>query len=220
MKFKTNRLYIILVILVIILYVASALYSEEKDEFILSEQQKSEIKKIDQQYNAFKTVRSRFIQKDSLGNTASGWFVLEKSGKLRVEYDNIPIRFIASGSNLLYQDIKLKQKSFIPLKSTPFYYLLSNQSLFLNKDIDITEYEINDVYKKITFVTKKSPAMGSISLFLTTDTAQIIKWDILDAKGITTEIFLSNPTFSNLPITNTAIFNVQKIKDVEFNDAK
>lgn len=219
MKINTKILYIISTILIVILYGASALYSDD-NTFVLSKSQQSEIKKIDEQYNKFKTVKSRFIQKDSLGNAASGWFILEKPGKLRVEYDNIPIRFIASGSNLLYQDIKLKQKSFIPLKSTPFYYLLDNKASFLNQDIDITEYEVNDAYTKITFVKKDSPTMGSISLFLTTDTSQIIKWNILDAKGITTEIFLSSPKFSNKPITNTSIFNVQRIKEVEFNDAK
>ena len=221
MKIATRKLYIVILVLVFILYVCSALFSAQvPNNFVLSEQQKSEIKKIDKLYNGFKTVRSRFIQKDSLGNAASGWFVLEKPGKLRVEYDNIPIRFIATGSNLLYQDIKLKQKSFIPIKSTPFYYLLENKSSFLNKDIEITEYEVKDAYTKITFVTKKAPAMGSLTLFLTSDTAQIIKWNVLDAKGITTEIFLSNPKFSNNSITNKSIFNVQRIKDIDFNDAK
>ncbi len=220
-KFLNRKLSVPIFVIMFIIYTLSALYSAEvQTKLVLTSKQEDEIKKIDTLYNSFKTVRSRFVQKDSLGNSASGWFVLEKPGKLRVEYDNIPIRFIASGANLLYQDIKLKQKSFIPIKSTPFYYLLKSKSSFLNKDIAITEYEVNDTYTKITFVTKKAPAMGSLTLFLTSDTAQIIKWNILDAKGITTEIFLSNPKFSVNAISNATIFNVQRIKDVDFNDAK
>ncbi|MDR0484637.1 MAG: outer membrane lipoprotein carrier protein LolA [Alphaproteobacteria bacterium] len=221
MKINHNRLYLIILVLIIILFTLTAINSLFAEEnFTLSEEQKSEIKKIDKKYNEFKTVRSRFIQKDSRGFVASGWFVLEKPNRLRVEYDNIPIRFIASGTNLLYQDIKLKQKSFIPIKATPFYYLLEDKTSFLNEDIAIIGFEVQDTYTKIVFNNKKSPGLGSLSLFLTNDTAQIIKWDILDAKGVSTEIYLSDPKFSKDKIKNSLIFNTQRIKEVDFNDAK
>ncbi|MCL2567529.1 MAG: outer membrane lipoprotein carrier protein LolA [Alphaproteobacteria bacterium] len=221
MKINYRRLYLIILVLIIILYTLTAWKTLSAEEnFVLSENQKAEIQSIDKKYNEFKTVRSRFIQRDSTGNIAHGWFVLEKPNKLRVEYENIPIRFIASGTNLLYQDIKLKQKSFIPIKSTPFYYLLDNKSSFLNADIKIIGFESLSDYTKITFVSAKAPAMGSLSLFLSNDSAQIIKWDVLDAKGIRTEIYLSNPEFSNTKIANSAIFNTQRIKEVDFNEAK
>ncbi|MDR2007736.1 MAG: outer membrane lipoprotein carrier protein LolA [Alphaproteobacteria bacterium] len=222
MKINHRRLSLIIMVLIIILFTLRAVYGEEtaQEEFTLSAEQKAEIAGIDKKYNQFISVRSRFIQRDSLGNVAHGWFVLEKPNKLRVEYDNIPIRFIAGGSNLLYQDIKLKQKSFIPIKSTPFYYLLDNKASFLNEDIKIVGFESTDDFIKITLVSAKAPAMGSLSLFLSKDSAQILKWDVLDAKGIRTEIYLSNPEFSNTKIANSAIFNTQRIKEVDFAEAK
>ncbi len=186
------------------------------EEFSLSESQMEEIKKIDQQYNQFLVVKSKFLQKDSSGNTAKGWFIIERPGKLRVEYENIPIRFIASNNSLLYQDIKLKQKSFIPIKSTPFHYLMATNTSFLSKEVMIVNYQILEEYTEITFVNRENPALGSLTLFLSNDNSQIIKWNVFDSKGILTEVFLNNPEFSNNKIKNSSIFNVQKVKEVTF----
>ncbi len=184
----------------------------------LSKSAIDEIKKIDILYSQYKSIKSQFIQKDNLGNTASGWFVIQKPGLARIEYKDIPIRFIANNNSLLFQDLQLKQKSFFPINASPFSYLLDKNFSFLSDKIKIINYQVFEDYISITIKSSQNLDIGSLTLFLSKDKAELIKWSIVDAKGISSDIFLISPEFSEFSFTNQAIFNVQKIKSITFKE--
>ncbi len=189
-----------------------------KANFVLSKEQEAELKKIDDLYGNYKTIKSKFIQKDNLNNRASGWFVIEKPGKARIEYDDIPVRFIAINNSLMFQDIKMKQKSFLPIKGSPFSYLLEEKTSFFSNKIKIISFSSKDEYVEIGLISTEYPEVGSLTLFLAKETADIIKWVVIDSRGIQTEIFLISPVFSNQPIKTSTIFNTQRIKEFQFSE--
>ena len=88
---------IVILVLLCVSFVANA------TDFILSEKMQDEIKRIDGLYAQYNTIKAKFIQKDNLGNRGEGWFIISKPGKARIEYSNIPVRFIANKGALLYQ---------------------------------------------------------------------------------------------------------------------
>ncbi len=202
-----------LIVILLLLCVSFTLHAKD---FILTEKMINEIKIIDGLYEKYNTIKAKFIQKDNLGNRGEGWFIISKPGKARIEYSNIPVRFIANKGALLYQDTSLKQKTFLPIHSSPFAYLLEDKTSFLNAHIKIMNYVSYSTHVEITMVSKNNPEIGSLTLYLTSEKAEIIKWNVVDAKGIVTEVFLLEPTFSVNGVKNQSIFNTQKIKNVQF----
>lgn len=178
------------------------------------------LKSIASVYNQYTLVKARFIQKDSLGNSAKGWLILQKPGKARIEYENIPVRFIANKNVIMYQDIKLKQKSFVQTTSSPFGYLLEEHFSFFSPYFTILGYSNNGSLIKITITSKKHPEMGQLTLYLASLNAELIGWRILDAKGIVTEFYLNNPIFVKANLTDKSIFNMQRIVEKDFTDIK
>ena len=203
---------IVILVLLCVSFVANA------TDFILSEKMQDEIKRIDGLYAQYNTIKAKFIQKDNLGNRGEGWFIISKPGKARIEYSNIPVRFIANKGALLYQDTNLKQKTFLPIHSSPFAYLLEDKTSFLNEHIKIMNYVSYSTHVEITMVSKSNPEIGSLTLYLTSEKGEIIKWNVVDAKGILTEVFLLEPNFSVNGVKNKSIFNTQKITNVKFAD--
>lgn len=187
---------------------------------ILSAEQNAEIKNLDELYRKYKVIKAKFLQTDSLGNSVKGWFVIQKPGKARIEYEDLPIRIIANGKSLLVQDLKLKQKSFLPMSSNPFSYLLDENASLINDNIIIKDFKTYEEYHEITLVNKATPGLGYLVLYLTIDKAEIIKWTVYDAKGTVTDVYLLDPQFLENNIVNQNIFNVQNTKNIAYEDIK
>lgn len=192
-------------------------FFENADAMDLSPRDLEEIKKLDLMYQSYSSIKSEFLQKDSLGNIHNGWFLIQKPGFARIEYTTLPIRFIANGNSLLFQDIKLKQKSFFPINASPFSYLLDKDFSFLSNKINITKYKKYDDHVEITFISNLYQNIGSLTLFLSNN-GELLQWSILDAKNTVTEIFLLKPVFSSLAFSNKGLFNIQKIKNIHYSD--
>jgi outer membrane lipoprotein-sorting protein len=190
------------------------------EDFNLSEAQKNTIKELDVKYEVIKSIKAKFKQVDGQNNVAYGWFILQKPGLARIEYDDMPIRFIANSNSLVVQDKSADQKSFFPSSASPFGFLLQEDFSFFNKAVKIISYTEEGDSIAIGFVSTKNMDAGNLTLFLNKNTAHIIKWIVLDARGSTTEITLVEPIFSSALFSSKTMFNVQKIKDVKYSDIK
>jgi len=189
--------------------------------YVFSEAAKTEIEQIDKLYQRYTTITTRFVQGDSLGNKATGWFAIQKPGKARVEYDNIPISLIANANSLLLHDTKLKQKSFVPINSSPFAYLLQKEMSLLSNQIIITNYESTADHIEITIISSQYKEIGAIKLVISKENGELLSWTVYDAKGVETSIFLVDAKFDNKHLKNQAIFNTQRVVEhVEFKDVK
>ncbi|MFL1780683.1 Outer membrane lipoprotein carrier protein LolA [Candidatus Hepatincolaceae symbiont of Richtersius coronifer] len=195
-------------------------FSTSDADFSPTQEQLAEIEKINILYSRYKVIKSKFMQRDSVGGFSKGWFIIQKPGRARVEYDDIPIRFIISGNSLLYQDISLKHKSFLPVNSSPFSYLLEENSSFLNKNLKLLNFVSFDDHNEITLSSIKNPELGRMILFFSKEQGELLKWIILDSKGVATEIYLLEPIFSNQLVQDLAIFNLQRVKEVTFKEVK
>ncbi len=193
--------------------------SNDTTQIVLSEQAINNIKALDALYMKSTKVKSKFIQKTNLGDTTSGWFMIEKPGRARVEYDNIPIRLIANDNTLLVQNIKDKTKSFLPIKSSPFYYLLQTNFSFFSEQLSIIGYVKNINTTEIKFISKKNPELGNINIVLNNN-GELIEWIVTDAKGIITTISLIEPSFSSGAFQNKALFNIHKVINIKYIDAE
>lgn len=189
-------------------------------DFNLSDAQKNTIQQLDAKYEGIKSIKAKFKQVDVQNNVAYGWFILQKPGLARIEYDDIPIRFIANANSLVVQDKEADQKSFFPSSASPFGFLLQEDFSFFNKSVKIISYTEEGDNIAMGFVSTKNIDAGNLTLFLNKETAHIVKWIVVDARGSKTEITLVEPIFTSALFSSKTIFNVQKIKDVKYSEIK
>lgn len=175
---------------------------------------------IDAKYISYKSIKSKFTQTDHVGNSTTGWFAISRPKLARIEYADLKLRFIANSTSLLFDDLNQNQKTILPIQSSIFAYLLEENTSLLNKDVEILEFMEKNNFIKITLQNKKNPEIGNITLQIQKSNGHIMGWEIKDAVGAVTTVVLNNPTFSTNAISPSSMFNIQRVRDIEFNNIK
>lgn len=165
------------------------------DPLALAEQDRADLQRIEQYLNRLTTLRSRFIQVNSLGAFAEGELYLDRPGQMRFEYDPPhPIVMIARGGSLLYYNKELKQASFLPVGSTPLRFL-ADDDISLSDNAVVTAVERKDATLSVTLVDKGAGYEGELTLVFADKPLALRKWQILDPEGVTIQVGLINPQF-------------------------
>src|ERR1700758_3024256 len=89
---------------------------------------RADLERIEQYLNGIRTMAGRFTQFAQDGGTAAGSVYLQRAGKMRFDYDKpSPILLVADGTFVVYIDYSLKESSYLPISSTPAWFLLRDK---------------------------------------------------------------------------------------------
>lgn len=145
--------------------------------------------------NGIESFEARFLQVSSDGGIAEGDVVVDRPGKLRFDYDPpVPVLIIANGWSLLYYDRELEQASFMPLWETPLWFLIRDE-VKLSDDIRVTDVRQDRGVLRITLVNREEADEGRVTLVFSDHPLVLRKWELVDAKGVETQVSLLNPQF-------------------------
>lgn len=159
----------------------------------LSPAQADLVAKAEATINAMGTMRARFLQAGPDGDITEGAVYLSRPGKLRVVYDPpTPVLVVANGSYFTFVDTKLEQFSYMDLDNTPAGLLLKKGVKFTGGDVAITRIAEPPGVAEITLVSKKDPAVGSLTLVFTTQPFALAQWRVTDAQSLTTSVTLQD----------------------------
>ncbi len=159
----------------------------------LSPHQAELVAKAEATVNAMSTMRARFLQVGPQGDISEGKIYLSRPGKLRVVYDPpTPVLVVANGSYFTFVDTKLQQFSYLDIDNTPAGLLLKTGVKFQGGDVAITKIAEPPGATEITLVSKKDPAVGSLTLVFTTQPFALAQWRVIDAQGLTTAVTLQD----------------------------
>lgn len=159
----------------------------------LSPHQAELVAKAETTINAMSTMRARFLQVGPQGDISEGKIYLSRPGKLRVVYDPpTPVLVVANGSYFTFVDTKLQQFSYLDIDNTPAGLLLKTGVKFTGGEVAITHIAEPPGAAEITLVSKKDPAVGSLTLVFTTQPFALAQWRVTDAQGLTTAVTLQD----------------------------
>jgi len=162
----------------------------------LSKADISDLIRLEERLNSYKTVRARFIQVSSNGDYTEGMLHLSRPGRMRIEYDlPNPVIVIADGSSLIYVDRELEQVSAILLSLTPAAILLKDNFSLISKDILITGFHRSPGILRMSIVKAEDPLSSKLTLIFSDKPLELRKWSVVDNLGITTTISLLGPEF-------------------------
>ena len=150
----------------------------------------AELARIETYLNQIDTLVGRFLQVSSNGGVSEGTIVLDRPGRMRIDYDPpVPIEIIAKGSTVVFHDKELKQVSWIGVDRTPAAFLLADR-ISLSGHVRVVGFERGENSLRVELVKTAEPGEGSIVLIFGDSPLALRKWIVTDSQGIQTTVTL------------------------------
>lgn len=156
----------------------------------LSPEQRASLDAINTYFNSITTIEGKFVQTGPDGGQTTGYFVIDRPGKLRFRYyPPAQLDIIADGKTVAIDDKKLQEQTLVLLSETPLRFLVQ-------QNIDLTqEAVVNQISADadlITIVMEDTAVYGAGRLTLIFDarTIELKQWTVTDAQGLDTTVSL------------------------------
>ncbi len=152
-----------------------------------------------------------FIQ-TSNGRSERGTFAMLRPGRVRLDYDKMPVQLIADGRDLYFFDKSLDQITTVPLTSTPAGILIRKNIDLRNTDINVVETtDMADTFS-LKLNLRGQEGLGNMTVVFDKAPVKLNSWSVVDATGARTDV-----VFKDLkPKTKFAkdYFQIQRHKTV------
>ncbi|MBU6498799.1 MAG: outer membrane lipoprotein carrier protein LolA [Rhodospirillales bacterium] len=159
---------------------------------VLTVQDRADLARIEAYLDGLHTLKGRFLQVASDGQTAQGEAWLERPGRLRFQYDPpSPLLLVAGHGLVVFHDSELNQTSNFPLSSTPLGILLADH-VKLSGNVTVTAIAREPGQIQVTMVRTASPGDGSLTLIFADQPLALRQWAVVDAQGRETRVSLFN----------------------------
>ena len=137
--------------------------------------------------NSISGLTGTFVQ-TAKGKQEQGVFSMMRPGRVRWDYDNMPVQLIADGADLYFFDKSLDQITTVPLTSTPAGILVRKNIDLQNADINVVE----SVDYKNAFALKMNikgqEGLGYMNVVFDKKPVRLNSWTVVDATGATTDV--------------------------------
>lgn len=159
---------------------------------VLDAQSKSEIARIEQYLNDVHSLRAQFLQVGSDGNVTSGVAWMERPGRLRLDYaPPSQTVLVAANGQVVLHDGATDATTRTPLSRTPLAMLLA-PAITLSGPVTVTSFQHLPRALRVTIVRTADPGQGSLTLTFQDEPLLLREVQIVDARGDTTRLVLTN----------------------------
>ena len=138
----------------------------------------------------FNSLESDFIQVNNNGNVLSGKISILRPGKVRVEYNDIPLLIVSDGKKIASINKELDSITFYRIQDIPLALLLFKN--FNLDNIRILEYSDLENQLRVRFKEKDKKKEGFIDVLFEKNTFILKKWVVYNNKFNKTEVLLEN----------------------------
>ena len=145
------------------------------------------VDKAEKYLNAITGLAGTFVQTAN-GRRELGQFSMLRPGRVRLDYDNMPVQLISDGQDLYFFDKSLDQITTVPITSTPAGILIRKNVNLTNADINVIE----TVDYKNSFALKMNlrgqEGLGHMTVVFDKSPVKLNSWTVVDATGATTDV--------------------------------
>lgn len=161
----------------------------------LSAEDQADIRRVEEYLAGITTMQARFTQFAENAGVTQGDFYLSRPGRMRIEYDPpVPYLYVADGFWLTYWDAELEQRSDVLLGSSLADFI-TRPDVRLSGDVTVTDVRHADGLIQIELVQTSDPGAGLLTLMFSEEPLTLQRWTVVDAQGLTTEVWLDEPSF-------------------------
>ncbi len=152
-----------------------------------------------------------FIQ-TSNGRVERGVFSMLRPGRVRLDYDKMPVQLIADGRDLYFFDKSLDQITTVPLTSTPAGILIRKHIDLQNADINVVETTEMDDKFALKLNLRGQEGLGHMTVVFDAAPVKLNSWSVVDATGARTDVAFEGLTAKNK--FDKDYFQIQRHKTV------
>ncbi len=137
--------------------------------------------------NSITGLAGDFVQTAN-GKQERGTFSMLRPGRVRLDYDNMPVQLISDGSDLYFFDKSLDQITTVPLTSTPAGILVRENIDLRNADINVVE--TSDLGNKFSLKMnlRGQEGIGNMTVVFDKNPVKLNSWTVVDATGAKTDV--------------------------------
>ena len=149
----------------------------------LTDQDKADVKRIEDYLNGITTMQAKFQQFSENQGMVFGEIYVRRPGFLRVQYDPpSKVILVADSIAISYYDGELNQLNQAPLSASPLWFLLRSR-VQLGGDVTVTSFQRGPNEFQIGIVQTDDPDAGTVTLDLGDHPLELQQWTIVDAKN-------------------------------------
>ena len=145
------------------------------------------VTKAEKYLNSITGLAGDFIQ-TSNGRQEKGVFSMLRPGRVRLDYDNMPIQLISDGQDLYFFDKSLDQITTVPLTSTPAGILVRKNIDLKNADISVVETNDNKNTFSLKLNLRGQEGLGYMTVVFDKSPVKLNSWSVVDATGAKTDV--------------------------------
>ncbi len=165
----------------------------------------------EQYLNSITGLNGVFVQTAN-GKQERGNFAMLRPGRVRLDYDNMPVQLISDGRDLYFFDKSLDQITTVPLTSTPAGILIRENIDLENADINVIETsDLGDTYS-LKMNLRGQEGLGNMTVVFDKNPVRLNAWTVIDATGAQTDVVFYDLTAkTNFP---SDYFQIQRHRTV------
>lgn len=137
--------------------------------------------------NSITGLTGDFVQ-TSNGRAERGVFSMLRPGRVRLDYDKMPIQLIADGRDLYFFDKSLDQITTVPLTSTPAGILIRKHIDLQNADINVVETTEGNGTFALKLNLRGQEGLGHMTVVFDAAPIALNSWSVVDATGAQTDV--------------------------------
>lgn len=161
--------------------------------------------------NSITGLAGTFVQTAN-GAQERGTFSMLRPGRVRLDYDDMPIQLISDGNDLYFFDRSLDQITTVPLTSTPAGILIRKNIDLKNADINVMETNRDKDTFSLKMNLRGQEGIGNMTVVFNSNPVQLNAWSVVDATGAKTDVvFYDLQTKTNF---GNDYFQIQKHRTV------
>ncbi len=162
--------------------------------------------------NSITGLTGDFVQ-TSNGRVERGVFSMLRPGRVRLDYDKMPVQLIADGQDLYFFDKSLDQITTVPLTSTPAGILIRKHIDLQNADINVVETTEGKDTFSLQLNLRGQEGLGYMTVVFDAAPVKLNSWSVVDATGARTDVAFDKLTAKSK--FDKGYFQIQRHKTVD-----
>ena len=173
------------------------------------------VERAERYLNSITGLTGGFVQ-TSGARIDKGTFSMLRPGRVRLDYNDMPVQLIADGKDLYFFDKSLDQITTVPLTSTPAGILIRKNIDLRNADINVVETNAGADTFSLKMNLRGQEGLGNMTVVFDNKPVKLNSWSVVDATGAKTDVaFQGMKTKTNF---GKDYFQIQRHKTVNTSD--
>ena len=154
----------------------------------LSAEQLQTVQAVNSYFNSMRTLEGKFVQTGPDGSQQTGYFVIDRPGKMRFRYyPPAQLDIIADGKTVAIDDKAIEDQTLLLLSETPLRFLLQ-KNMDLTREAAVSAVAADEDLITIVLEDSAVYSAGRLTLIFDARSTELKQWTVTDSQGLDTTV--------------------------------